>query len=116
MILHLLVTHLPCSLRSLPATLTASRSSQHEFVVNPTHKEMEESKLHLTIAGTEKAVLMIEGRADFLTEEQVRMSDNLRGGVYNSLRSSTTNTTTIIIIQPFSASRHSYALRSAYRR
>lgn len=41
------------------------------FVVNPTLQEMEKSKLDLMLAGTEDAILMIEGYADFLTEEQV---------------------------------------------
>lgn len=42
-----------------------------QFVVNPTTEEMKNSKLDLIIAGTEDAVLMIEGFCDFLTEEQV---------------------------------------------
>ncbi|MDP1835952.1 MAG: polyribonucleotide nucleotidyltransferase [Chlamydiales bacterium] len=42
-----------------------------KFVVNPTITEQEKSKLDLIIAGTEDAVLMIEGYCDFLTEEQV---------------------------------------------
>jgi len=42
-----------------------------EFVVNPSSKQMDESKLDLMIAGTEEAVLMIEGSCEFLTEEQV---------------------------------------------
>ncbi|MEX2305370.1 MAG: polyribonucleotide nucleotidyltransferase [Waddliaceae bacterium] len=41
------------------------------FIVNPTVQEQEQSKLDLIIAGTEDAVLMIEGYCDFLTEEQV---------------------------------------------
>lgn len=41
------------------------------FVVNPTVDEMKESKLDLVLAGTEDAILMIEGFCDFLTEEQV---------------------------------------------
>ncbi len=41
------------------------------FVVNPTVQEMEKSTLDLMLAGTEDAILMIEGFADFLTEEQV---------------------------------------------
>lgn len=41
------------------------------FVVNPTVQEMEKSRLDLMLAGTEDAILMIEGFADFLTEEQV---------------------------------------------
>jgi polyribonucleotide nucleotidyltransferase len=40
-----------------------------EFIVNPTHEEMEKSGLHLTVAGTKDAVLMIEGAADFLPED-----------------------------------------------
>lgn len=42
-----------------------------EFVVNPTVEEMKDSKLDLILAGTEDAILMIEGFCDFLTEEQV---------------------------------------------
>lgn len=41
------------------------------FVVNPSTEEMKESKLDLVLAGTEDAILMIEGFCDFLTEEQV---------------------------------------------
>ncbi len=41
------------------------------FAVNPTSEEMKESKLDLVLAGTEDAVLMIEGYCDFLTEDQV---------------------------------------------
>mmetsp|Transcript_14430 Transcript_14430/g.22531 ORF Transcript_14430/g.22531 Transcript_14430/m.22531 type:complete len:838 (-) Transcript_14430:87-2600(-) len=39
-----------------------------EFVLNPTHEQMAESKLNLILAGTKEAVLMIEGEADFLPE------------------------------------------------
>ena len=42
-----------------------------EFVVNPTSVEMKDSKLDLILAGTEDAILMIEGFCDFLSEEQV---------------------------------------------
>jgi polyribonucleotide nucleotidyltransferase len=42
-----------------------------QFVINPTVEEMKTSKLDLLLAGTEDAVLMIEGYCDFLTEEQV---------------------------------------------
>lgn len=41
------------------------------FIINPTVEEMKDSKLDLILAGTEDAVLMIEGYCDFLTEEQV---------------------------------------------
>lgn len=39
------------------------------FVINPTTKQMEKSRLNLTVAGTKDAVLMIEGSADFLPED-----------------------------------------------
>lgn len=42
-----------------------------QFVINPTHEEMKKSTLDLILAGTEDAILMIEGFCDFLTEEQV---------------------------------------------
>ena len=41
------------------------------FIVNPSPAEMEKSDLDLTMAGTARAVLMIEGFADFLPEEVV---------------------------------------------
>lgn len=41
------------------------------FIVNPTIQEMAKSRLDLMLAGTEDAILMIEGYADFLTEEQI---------------------------------------------
>lgn len=41
------------------------------FVINPTLQEMEVSKLDLLLAGTEDAILMIEGFCDFLTEEEI---------------------------------------------
>jgi len=44
---------------------------ENEFIINPTHEEKEKSELDLLIAGTEDAILMIEGYADFLTEEQI---------------------------------------------
>lgn len=42
-----------------------------KFVVNPTVQEQALSKLDLVIAGTEDAVLMIEGCCDFLNEKEV---------------------------------------------
>lgn len=41
------------------------------FVVNPSPAQMEKSTLDLMLAGTEDAILMIEGFCDFLTEDQV---------------------------------------------
>lgn len=44
---------------------------QNSFVINPTLEEQKKSTLDLLLAGTEDAILMIEGYCDFLTEEQV---------------------------------------------
>mmetsp|Transcript_6414 Transcript_6414/g.12237 ORF Transcript_6414/g.12237 Transcript_6414/m.12237 type:complete len:727 (-) Transcript_6414:277-2457(-) len=41
------------------------------FVLNPTRGQAEGSALDLTIAGTETKVLMVEGHADFITEEKM---------------------------------------------
>ncbi len=43
----------------------------NEFVINPTAEEMAESSLDLLLAGTDDAILMIEGYCDFLSEEEV---------------------------------------------
>ena len=42
-----------------------------QFLVNPTSEQQKQSKMDLVIAGTEDAILMIEGLLEFLTEEQV---------------------------------------------
>lgn len=42
-----------------------------QFIINPTAAQQEISTLDLLVAGTEDAILMIEGYCDFLTEEQV---------------------------------------------
>jgi len=41
----------------------------NEFVLNPTRPQMKESALDLIVAGTERAVLMVESEAQQLTEE-----------------------------------------------
>lgn len=42
-----------------------------QLVINPSPDDQEKSDLDLVLAGTEDAVLMIEGYCDFLTEDQV---------------------------------------------
>ncbi|KAK4770120.1 hypothetical protein SAY87_030652 [Trapa incisa] len=42
-----------------------------KFIVNPTMKEMENSDLDLVLAGTDSAILMIEGYCNFLPEEKL---------------------------------------------
>lgn len=42
-----------------------------EYVINPTVEQMERSRLNLTVAGTEEAIVMVEAGADILTEEEI---------------------------------------------
>ncbi|KAK8952628.1 hypothetical protein KSP40_PGU003714 [Platanthera guangdongensis] len=42
-----------------------------KFIVNPTTKEMESSELDLMLAGTDSAILMIEGFCNFLSEKKL---------------------------------------------
>lgn len=42
-----------------------------QFVLNPTTSEQKISRLDLVVAGTDKAVLMVESEADILSEEQM---------------------------------------------
>ncbi|MGR3912344.1 MAG: polyribonucleotide nucleotidyltransferase [Candidatus Rhabdochlamydia sp.] len=57
----------------LPKPVAAVRVGmlQDQFIINPTFEEMQKSQLDLILAGTEDAILMIEGYCDFLTEEQI---------------------------------------------
>jgi polyribonucleotide nucleotidyltransferase len=40
-----------------------------EYVVNPTHKQLEESLLDLVVAGTEDSIIMVEGEAKEVSED-----------------------------------------------
>ena len=42
-----------------------------DYVLNPTASQLEESRLDLVVAGTDKAVLMVESEADLLTEDEM---------------------------------------------
>ena len=42
-----------------------------EYVINPTTTELETSRLDLVVAGTSKAVLMVESEADLLSEDEM---------------------------------------------
>lgn len=42
-----------------------------QFVINPSMEQQKESTLDLMLAGTQDAILMIEGYCDFLTEDQI---------------------------------------------
>jgi polyribonucleotide nucleotidyltransferase len=41
------------------------------YVLNPTATQLKESRLNLVVAGTQKAVLMVESEADLLSEEEM---------------------------------------------
>lgn len=40
-----------------------------EFVINPSRGELEKSVLDIVVAGTEEAIVMVEGKADFVKED-----------------------------------------------
>jgi len=42
-----------------------------EFIVNPTHKQVEESDMELVVAGTESSIMMVEGEAKEVGEEDL---------------------------------------------
>ncbi|MBF0124269.1 MAG: polyribonucleotide nucleotidyltransferase [Magnetococcales bacterium] len=42
-----------------------------QMVINPSHEEMEQSRLDLVVAGTASAVTMVESEVDFLTEQEM---------------------------------------------
>lgn len=41
-----------------------------EYIINPTRSQMDKSKLDIVVAGTKEAIVMVEGRANFVTEEE----------------------------------------------
>ncbi|KAF5937983.1 hypothetical protein HYC85_025489 [Camellia sinensis] len=53
-----------------------------KFIVNPTMKEMEDSELDLLLAGTDSAILMIEGYCNFLPEEKLLQAVEVGQVVY----------------------------------
>jgi len=55
--------------KAVAAAMVGYDKETDSFLLNPTHEEMAKSPLQLIVAGTKDAVLMIEGAADFLTEE-----------------------------------------------
>ena len=42
-----------------------------KFLINPGHKELESTRLNLVVAGTADAIMMVEGGANELTEDQM---------------------------------------------
>jgi polyribonucleotide nucleotidyltransferase len=42
-----------------------------ELVINPTHQQIEESEMELTVAGTENSIMMVEGESSEISEEEL---------------------------------------------
>ncbi len=42
-----------------------------EYILNPTRKQLEKSRMDIVVAGTRSAIVMVEGRADKLSESEV---------------------------------------------
>ncbi|KAJ0013713.1 hypothetical protein Pint_20707 [Pistacia integerrima] len=55
-----------------------------KFVVNPTTKEMDDSELDLVLAGSDDAILMIEGYCNFLSEEKLIQAVKVGQVVFSS--------------------------------
>ena len=53
------------------AAVEVGMDAAGNFILHPTKEQMNSSPLHLTVAGTTDAVLMIEGAADFLPEDKM---------------------------------------------
>ncbi len=71
--LHLIGTSAALALSGMPfnGPVGAARVGyiNDEYVLNPTSTQLKESRLNLMVAGTQKAVLMVESEADLLSEE-----------------------------------------------
>jgi polyribonucleotide nucleotidyltransferase len=55
--------------KAVAAAMVGYNKTTNQFLLNPTHEEMEKSELQLIVAGTKEGVLMVEGAANFLPEE-----------------------------------------------
>lgn len=64
----LTLSHIPL-VKPIAAVRVAMINGQ--FVINPSIEQQKESILDLVLAGTDSAILMIEGFCDFLTEQEV---------------------------------------------
>lgn len=52
------------------ASVRVGRNNQ-EFLINPTRTQIEESDLEIIVSGNEKSIVMVEGEADNVTEEDL---------------------------------------------
>ena len=56
-----------------------------ELIVNPTYEELQNSKLNLTVAGTEDAIMMVESGSEFVSEslllEALKLAQEVNGQI-----------------------------------
>ena len=56
-----------------------------ELIVNPTYEELQNSKLNLTVAGTEDAIMMVESGSEFVSEslllEALKLAQDVNGQI-----------------------------------
>jgi len=64
----LFISEIPL-MKAVAAAMVGYDKENDEFILNPTFEQMKKSPLKLIVAGTKDAVLMVEGAADFLSEE-----------------------------------------------
>ena len=61
-----------------------------ELIVNPTYQELEESKLNLTVAGTEDAIMMVESGSEFVSEsillEALKLAQEVNGKIVKFIK------------------------------
>ena len=61
-----------------------------ELIVNPTYEQLQESKLDLTVAGTEDAIMMVESGSEFVGEdtllEALKLAQDVNGKIVKFIK------------------------------
>ena len=61
-----------------------------ELIVNPTYEQLQESKLDLTVAGTEDAIMMVESGSEFVGEdtllEALKLAQDVNGKIVEFIK------------------------------
>ncbi|MQF83721.1 MAG: polyribonucleotide nucleotidyltransferase [SAR202 cluster bacterium] len=61
-----------------------------ELIVNPTYEQLQESKLDLTVAGTEDAIMMVESGSEFVGEdtllEALKLAQDVNGKIVDFIK------------------------------
>ncbi|MED5283520.1 MAG: polyribonucleotide nucleotidyltransferase [Chloroflexota bacterium] len=63
---------------------------EDELIVNPTYEQLQESKLDLTVAGTEDAIMMVESGSEFVGEdmllEALKLAQDVNGKIVEFIK------------------------------